>query len=89
MTRGEPVSHEPATHEQGERLQKVLAHAGVASRRACEDLITAGRVEVNGQIVTTLGTRINPQTAQVKVDGMTVVLNTNLLTLALYKPYGV
>ncbi|MBR5951305.1 MAG: rRNA pseudouridine synthase [Actinomycetaceae bacterium] len=89
MTQGERASSEQGAREQGERLQKVLAHAGVASRRACEDLITAGRVEVDGEIVTTLGTRIDPQTAHVKVDGMTVVLNTNLVTLALYKPYGV
>ncbi|MBP3222856.1 MAG: rRNA pseudouridine synthase [Actinomycetaceae bacterium] len=71
-----------------ERLQKVLAHAGVASRRACEELISQGRVEVNGHIVTTLGTRVNPLTARIHVDGMPVNVNTNHVTLALYKPYG-
>ena len=73
----------------GERLQKVLAHAGVASRRACEQMIVEGRVAVNGEIVTELGTRIDPATAKVHVDGMPVVLDSNLLTLALYKPFGV
>lgn len=75
--------------EGAQRLQKVLAHAGVASRRACEELIIQGRVEVDGKIVTQLGTRIDPATAKVHVDGMPVVLNSDLLTLALYKPYGV
>ena len=73
----------------GERLQKVLAHAGVASRRACEQMIVEGRVAVNGEIVTELGTRIDPATAKVHVDGMPVVLDSNLVTLALYKPFGV
>lgn len=44
-----------------ERLQKVLAHAGVASRRACEELILAGKVKVNGKIVTDLGVKVDPQ----------------------------
>lgn len=52
-----------------ERLQKVLAHAGVASRRASETLIEAGRVSVNGQVVTTLGTKVDPQTDTIAVDG--------------------
>ena len=55
-----------------ERLQKILAAAGVASRRACEEMITAGRVQVNGQLVTELGTKIDPETTQITVDGKPV-----------------
>ena len=51
------------------RLQKVLAQAGVASRRASEELITAGRVSVDGALVTALGTRVDPQQALIRVDG--------------------
>jgi 23S rRNA pseudouridine2605 synthase len=53
----------------GERLQKVLAHAGVASRRHAEALITAGRVTVNGAVVRELGTRVDPAHDEVRVDG--------------------
>ncbi len=52
-----------------ERLQKFLAHAGLGSRRHCEDLITAGRVSVDGTIVRELGTRVDPETQKVRVDG--------------------
>lgn len=54
---------------ENQRLQKVLAHAGVASRRASEELIEQGRVSVNGQIVTQLGTKVDPQQDVIKVDG--------------------
>ncbi|HKO18868.1 MAG TPA: pseudouridine synthase [Acidobacteriaceae bacterium] len=53
----------------GERLQKILASAGVASRRKAEELILAGRVQVNGQVVTELGTRHDPEHDHIKVDG--------------------
>jgi pseudouridine synthase len=56
-------------HSSGERLQKVLAHAGVASRRASEALIEQGRVSVNGQVVTRLGTKVDPQRDVIAVDG--------------------
>ena len=55
--------------EQGIRLQKVLAGAGVASRRACEVLISEGRVEVNGKVVAEQGRRVDPETDVIRVDG--------------------
>jgi 23S rRNA pseudouridine2605 synthase len=55
-----------------ERLQKVLAHAGVGSRRHCEDLITAGRIAVDGVIVRELGTRVDPATQSIAVDGASI-----------------
>jgi 23S rRNA pseudouridine2605 synthase len=54
---------------QGERLQRVLAQRGVASRRAAEQMITAGRVQVNGRAITELGTRVNPNRDEIRVDG--------------------
>ncbi|MGO1509424.1 MAG: pseudouridine synthase [Actinomycetaceae bacterium] len=73
----------------GVRLQKVLAGAGVASRRASEDLIAAGRVSVDGQVVRELGTRVDPATAVIHVDGARVQLDDRYLTLVLNKPRGV
>ena len=75
----------PAT---GERLQKVLALAGVGSRRACEDLIFRRRVTVNGKIAK-LGDKVDPATAEIYVDGQRVIINTKLVYLALNKPRGV
>ena len=72
-----------------ERLQKVLAAAGVASRRVCENLIVAGRVSVNGEIVTELGSRVEPATALVAVDGVAVQLDTTKRYIMLNKPTGV
>ena len=77
--------HEP----QGVRLQKVLAGAGLGSRRACEAIIAAGRVEVNGVRVREQGVRIDPATAVVHVDGMRLQLDTSLVTIAVNKPVGV
>jgi len=73
----------------GVRLQKVLAGAGLGSRRACEQLIAAGRVEVDGAVVRELGVRIDPRRAVVHVDGLRVQLDSSLVTLALNKPVGV
>ena len=56
------------------RLQKFLARAGVASRRGSEDLMTAGRVSVNGVVVTELGTKVDPSADTVTVDGRVVTL---------------
>ena len=52
-----------------ERLQKIIASAGVASRRKAEELISAGRVQVNGTVVTELGTKADPETDHVRVNG--------------------
>lgn len=73
----------------GVRLQKVLAGAGLGSRRACEALITTGRVSVDGQVVRELGVRIDPAVNVVHVDGLRVQLDDSLITLALNKPAGV
>ncbi|TWS18335.1 rRNA pseudouridine synthase [Tsukamurella asaccharolytica] len=73
---------------EGIRLQKVLAQAGVASRRVAEEMIADGRVEVDGEIVTEQGRRVNPDVAVVRVDGVRVVVNENLVHLALNKPRG-
>lgn len=76
-------------HPDGVRLQKVLSQAGVASRRAAEDLITQGRVEVDGKIVTELGRRVDPEDAVIHVDGTRVNLREDLVYLVLNKPKGV
>lgn len=73
---------------EGERLQKVLAKAGVASRRAAEDMIAAGRVEVDGKIVREQGLRVDPENAVVRVDGTRVVVRDELVHLVLNKPRG-
>ena len=73
----------------GVRLQKVLAGAGVASRRVSEQLIAAGRVRVNGRVVTELGTRIDPTTDLVDVDGVAVQLDESKRYVVLNKPRGV
>lgn len=74
---------------EGVRLQKVLAAAGVGSRRVCEDLIAAGRVKVNGEVADALGRRIDPLVDIVHVNGLRVQLDTEHLTIALNKPLGV
>jgi 23S rRNA pseudouridine2605 synthase len=72
------------------RLQKVLAAAGVGSRRACEALIAAGRVEVDGRPVRTMGLRVDPERSVIKVDGMRIATaESGLVYLALNKPVGV
>ncbi len=73
----------------GVRLQKVLASAGVASRRKAEELIRSGRVKVDGIVVKEMGTRIDPSEAVVHVDGNRVVLRADQVYLALNKMPGV
>jgi 23S rRNA pseudouridine2605 synthase/16S rRNA pseudouridine516 synthase len=74
---------------EGVRLQKALANAGVASRRVSEQLIVEGRVRVNGVVVTELGSRIDPATDLVDVDGVAVQLDTDKRYVMLNKPTGV
>ncbi|WP_322768170.1 pseudouridine synthase [Frankia sp. Cr1] len=74
---------------EGIRLQKVLAAAGLGSRRHSEELIAAGRVRVDGRVVEAQGLRVDPQTAVIEVDGQRVVTKAGLVHLALNKPVGV
>jgi 23S rRNA pseudouridine2605 synthase len=75
--------------EDGVRLQKVLASAGVASRRKAEELIREGRVKVDGIVVREMGTRIDPANAVVHVDGNRITTRSDLVYLALNKERGV
>jgi 23S rRNA pseudouridine2605 synthase len=75
-------------NDNAERLQKVLAAAGIGSRRACEELIAAGRVTIGGRTAT-LGDKVDPDTAEIHVDGERLVTNTKLVYLAMNKPRGV
>ena len=71
----------------GHRLQKVLAASGFGSRRECEELISAGRVEIDRQIVTELGVRVFPMSQEIRVDGE-LLKKTRPIYLAVYKPKG-
>jgi pseudouridine synthase len=84
-------AHEPgfgAPSSEGERLQKVMAAAGVASRRVSENMISAGRVTVNGEVVTELGRRVLP-TDLVAVNGSAIQLDPTRRYLMLNKPLGI
>jgi 23S rRNA pseudouridine2605 synthase len=82
------VPDDAAGHDGRDRLQKVLAAAGIASRRECEQLILEGRVEVDHQVVTELGTRVDPQRQEVRVDGEALP-RPKLVYFAVNKPVGV
>ena len=71
-----------------ERLQKIISAAGVASRRKAEELITAGRVQVNGQLVTELGAKADPQQDHIRVDGKLLHAPERFTYIALNKPKG-
>ncbi len=73
----------------GIRLQKVLAAAGIGSRRHCEELIAAGRVEVDGEVVRRFGARVDPQHQVIRVDGRRIPASEDLVYVALNKPAGV
>ena len=79
-------AQEESRNNEGERLQKILAQAGFGSRRKCEQIILDGRVEVDGELVTEMGTRVDMSRQEVRVDGSRVRLNGNHVTLALNKP---
>ncbi|OBF25136.1 pseudouridine synthase [Mycobacterium sp. ACS4331] len=78
----------PDSSVEGVRLQKVLSQAGIASRRVAERMILDGRVEVDGRIVTELGTRVDPDNSVIRVDGARVMHDDTLVHLALNKPVG-
>jgi len=79
-----------ATDDEGLiRLQKLLAQSGVASRRRCEELMLAGEVEVDGEIVTRLGTKVDPRTAVIRVSGKRLPPVSDHVYLVLNKPRGV
>ena len=94
FTRGRPDTRDegrgpPRVPDDGlERLQKVLAAAGLGSRRACEELITTGRVEVDRTVVTQLGTRVDPHAQEIRVDGEKLP-NPKRVVYMLNKPVGV
>lgn len=78
----------PTANMPGERLQKILAASGIASRRECEELITEGRVEVDGQVVTELGVRVDRSRQEIRVDGEKLA-RPKLVYFAVNKPTGV
>lgn len=71
-----------------ERLQKYIASSGVASRRAAEELITAGKVQVNGKVITELGTQVDENKDHVKVNGKLIKPSQTKVYIMLYKPEG-
>ena len=79
----------PGLQADGERLQKVIAAAGVASRRVAENLIVEGRVTVNGEVVDALGRRVDPETDEIAVDGVPVQVDTSRRYVVLNKPAGI
>ncbi len=84
------MSREIATDDDGlVRLHKLLQQSGVASRRRCEELMLAGEVEVDGEVVTRLGTKIDPRTAEVRVSGRLLPPLSDHVYLVLHKPRGV
>ncbi|HYH25684.1 MAG TPA: pseudouridine synthase [Blastococcus sp.] len=86
---GDRPSGASGDDRQGERLQKVLARAGVASRRVVEDMIDAGRVSVNGAQVRVQGMRVDAQTDKIAVDGVRLEIRDDRVTYAINKPSGV
>ena len=86
---GDREADDTGEDRQGERLQKVLARAGVGSRRVSEDMIDAGRISVNGSIVRVQGMRVNPAVDKIAVDGVRIEIRDDHVTYAMNKPPGV
>ncbi|MDR1393718.1 MAG: rRNA pseudouridine synthase [Bifidobacteriaceae bacterium] len=89
MSSRRPRRAEPPYDQDAVRLQKVLAQAGLASRRAAEEMIAAGRVRVDGVTVRELGWRVDPAIRRIEVDGLLLESDPSKITLALHKPAGV
>jgi 23S rRNA pseudouridine2605 synthase len=85
----EPRRRDEDAERTGERLQKVLARAGVASRRVVEDMIDQGRISVNGEQVRVQGKRVDPHADRIEVDGARIELSDDRVTYAMNKPFGV
>jgi len=77
-----------AEEAEGIRLQKVLSQAGVASRRVAEKMIRDGRVEVDGMVITELGTRVDPDASTIRVDGARIQIDDTMVYLAINKERG-
>ena len=88
MARSTTHSKRPPTADPAERLQKVLARAGFGSRRACEELISSGRVEVDREVVQKLGTSVDPNAQEIRVDGEAIP-RTAAAYYLVHKPVGV
>ena len=86
MTRHKP--NKPTAAKSGERLQKVLSRCGVGSRRSAEELITQGRIDVNGKTVTELGVRVDPLVDEIRMDGERLKMPDQRLVMVLNKPVG-
>ena len=87
--RAAPVDRLDVHDAEGVRLQKIMAQAGVASRRICEQMITEGRVTVDGEPVTELGVRVDPEKVIIQVDGVSIVTDERKVYYAFNKPEGV
>jgi 23S rRNA pseudouridine2605 synthase len=86
---GAPARKTAKSIAEGVRLQKILSHAGVSSRRVAEELIRQGRIEVNGKVASELGTRANPEVDDIRVDGRRLKLGGDRKYYLMYKPRGV
>ncbi|MGK4186582.1 pseudouridine synthase [Kocuria koreensis] len=87
--RAEPADRLDVYDRDGVRLQKLMAQAGVASRRVCEMMISEGRVMVDDEVVTELGVRVDPSKAHIQVDGVTIQTDDSKVYYAFNKPEGV
>ncbi len=89
MPDGDDTDRHAEGRDTGVRLQKLLSQAGVASRRAAEQMIAEGRVEVDGSVVVEMGRRVDPEVSVVHVDGNRIVVDRDTTHLVLNKPRGI